>query len=67
MTAVSGRVEGTVVRISPESKADAPEDRYFAAVIQLKQGYVSTAKGRVVTPGMTGEASIQIGKRLSFD
>lgn len=62
-----GAIEGKVARISPESKADVPgQDRYFVTEIELEQGYVGADKSHVVTPGMTGEASILTGERTIF-
>jgi HlyD family type I secretion membrane fusion protein len=62
-----GAVEGTVVRISPESKADAPgQERYFVAEIELERGHVGADKSHVVTPGMTGEANILTGDKTIF-
>jgi membrane fusion protein, adhesin transport system len=62
-----GSVEGRVVRISPDSKADRPgQEPYFVAEIDLKQGYVGADESHVLTPGMTGEASILTGKKSVF-
>lgn len=62
-----GSIEGKVARISPESKADVPgQQPFFVAEIELAQGYVGVDKSHVVTPGMTGEASILTGEKTIF-
>ena len=62
-----GSIEGKVARISPESKADVPgQQPFFVAEIELAQGYVGVDKSHVVTPGMTGEASILTGDKTIF-
>lgn len=62
-----GSIEGKVARISPESKAEAPgQQPFFVAEIELAQGYVGVDKSHVVTPGMTGEASILTGDKTIF-
>lgn len=62
-----GAIEGRVARISPESAANAPgQERYFVAEIELKQGYVGADESHVVTPGMTGDASILTGEKTIF-
>ena len=62
-----GAIDGRVARISPESKTDEPgQERYFVAEIELEHGYVGADKSHVVTPGMTGEASILTGDKTIF-
>ncbi len=62
-----GSINGRVARISPESKTSGPgQEPYFVAEIELAQGYVGVDKDHVVTPGMTGEASILTGEKTIF-
>lgn len=62
-----GSVEGRVVRISPESKTDEPgQEPFFVAEIQVDRGYVGVDTNHILTPGMTGEASILTGKKTIF-
>jgi membrane fusion protein, adhesin transport system len=62
-----GSVEGRVVRISPESKTDEPsQEPFFVAEIEMARGYVGVDKNHILTPGMTGEASILTGKKSIF-
>lgn len=62
-----GSINGRVARISPESKTSGPgQEPYFVAEIELARGYVGLDKDHVVTPGMTGEASILTGEKTIF-
>jgi HlyD family type I secretion membrane fusion protein len=62
-----GAVEGKLTRISPDSKAVIPGARpFFIAEVELARDYVGNDPSHVVTPGMTGEASIQTGKKTIF-
>lgn len=63
-----GAVDGTVARISPESNADVPgQEPYFVAEIELARDYIGTDESHVLTPGMTGEASILTGQKSIFE
>ena len=62
-----GAVEGRVARISPDSKPQAPgQEPFFVAEVELDHGYVGVDKSHIVTPGMTGEASILTGEKTIF-
>lgn len=62
-----GAIPGKVVRIAPSSTtAQEGQEPYFAVEIELEQDYVGTDKTHVVTPGMTGEASILTGDKTIF-
>jgi HlyD family type I secretion membrane fusion protein len=62
-----GAIKGTVVRISPSSRSPGEgQEPFFAVEIELKQDYVGTERSHVVTPGMTGEASILTGSKTIF-
>jgi membrane fusion protein, adhesin transport system len=62
-----GAVEGQIIRISPESKTDEPgQQPFFVTDIELERGYVGADKSHALTPGMTGEASIQTGEKTIF-
>lgn len=61
-----GGVEGHIARISPESSKGAGGEAFFMAEIDLNQGYVGTDDSHMLTPGMTGDASIQTGEKSIF-
>lgn len=62
-----GAIEGGVVRIAPSSSATQPgQEPFFPVEVELEQGYVGTDKSHLVTPGMTGEASILTGEKTVF-
>jgi HlyD family type I secretion membrane fusion protein len=62
-----GAIQGTVVRIAPSSRTVQPgQEPFFPVEIELDQGYVGTDPTHVVTPGMTGEASILTGDKTIF-
>jgi membrane fusion protein, adhesin transport system len=62
-----GAIQGTVVRIAPSSTTAQPgQEPFFPVEIELERGYVGTDENHVVTPGMTGEASILTGEKTIF-
>lgn len=62
-----GAIQGKVVRIAPSSTtAQQGQEPYFAVEIELEHDHVGTDKTHVVTPGMTGEASILTGDKTIF-
>ncbi|HEY0123777.1 MAG TPA: HlyD family type I secretion periplasmic adaptor subunit [Rhizobium sp.] len=62
-----GAIEGDVVRIAPSSTDAQPgQEPFFPVEVELRQGYVGTDQSHVVTPGMTGEASILTGEKTVF-
>ena len=63
-----GAIEGDVVRIAPSSTDAQPgQEPFFPVEIELEQSYVGADKSHVVTPGMTGEASILTGQKTIFE
>jgi len=62
-----GTIPGQVVRIAasntPGNSGEAP---YILVEIDLDRPYVGTNKDHVVTPGMTGEATILTGEKTIF-
>lgn len=62
-----GAIEGKVARISPSSdKTPQGQEPYFEAEIELERDHVGVDRTHVVTPGMTGEASILTGNKTIF-
>ncbi len=62
-----GAIPGKVVRIAPSSTIAGPgQSPYFLVEIELDQEYVGTNREHVVTPGMTGEATILTGEKTIF-
>ncbi len=62
-----GAIQGDVVRIAPSSTTAQPgQEPFFPVEVELEHGYVGTDEKHVVTPGMTGEASILTGDKTIF-
>jgi adhesin transport system membrane fusion protein len=62
-----GSIPGKVVRIAPSSTVGGPgQAPYFVVEIQLERPNVGTDVEHVVTPGMTGEATILTGQKTIF-
>jgi len=62
-----GAIQGDVVRIAPSSTTAQPgQEPFFPVEVELEHGYVGTDESHVVTPGMTGEASILTGEKTIF-
>lgn len=62
-----GAIQGNVVRIAPSSTTAQPgQEPFFPVEVELEHGYVGTNESHVVTPGMTGEASILTGEKTIF-
>lgn len=62
-----GSIPGKVVRIAPSSTMDGPaQTPYFQVEIELDRPNVGTNEEHVVTPGMTGEATILTGEKTIF-
>jgi adhesin transport system membrane fusion protein len=62
-----GTIPGQVIRIAASNTpGSAGEATYILVEIQLDQPYVGTNKDHVVTPGMTGEATILTGEKTIF-
>lgn len=62
-----GSIPGKVVRIAPSSTVGGPgQTPYFVVEIQLERPNVGTDVQHVVTPGMTGEATILTGQKTIF-
>ncbi|MDL2403810.1 HlyD family type I secretion periplasmic adaptor subunit [Rhizobium mayense] len=62
-----GAIQGDVVRIAPSSTtAQSGQEPFFPVEVVLQQAYVGADKSHVVTPGMTGEASILTGEKTIF-
>ncbi len=62
-----GEIPGRVVRIAAQNtQASQSQSPYIVVEIELDQPYVGTDKTHVVTPGMTGEATILTGEKTIF-
>jgi membrane fusion protein, adhesin transport system len=62
-----GSIPGRVVRIAPSSTVGGPgQPPYFQVEIELDRPHVGTNEAHVVTPGMTGEATILTGQKTIF-
>lgn len=62
-----GSIPGKVVRIAPSSiVGGAGQTPYFQVEIELDRPHVGTNEAHVVTPGMTGEATILTGEKTIF-
>lgn len=62
-----GSLPGKVVRIAPSSTVGGPgQPPYFQVEIELERAHVGTDAAHVVTPGMTGEATILTGQKTIF-
>ncbi|WP_024513198.1 HlyD family type I secretion periplasmic adaptor subunit [Bradyrhizobium sp. ARR65] len=62
-----GSIPGKVVRIAPSSTVGGPgQTPYFQVEIELARPNVGTNEAHVVTPGMTGEATILTGQKTIF-
>ncbi|KRR27760.1 hypothetical protein CQ14_29450 [Bradyrhizobium lablabi] len=62
-----GSIAGKVVRIAPSSAVDGPgQTPYFQVEIELDRPHVGANEQHVVTPGMTGEATILTGEKTIF-
>lgn len=62
-----GSIPGKVIRIAPSSTpGGSGQAPYFLVEVELDQPYVGVNKYHVVTPGMTGEASILTGEKTIF-
>lgn len=62
-----GSIPGEVVRISASNTQDLPgQEPYILVEIKLDQPYVGEDRAHVVTPGMTGEATILTGQKTIF-
>lgn len=62
-----GSISGKVARIAPfNTTAGNGQEPYFLVEIGLDQLYVGADKQHVVTPGMTGEATILTGEKSIF-
>ncbi len=62
-----GTIPGKVVRIAAQNTTNSPGQAPFILVeIELDQPYVGVDKAHVVTPGMTGEATILTGEKTIF-
>jgi adhesin transport system membrane fusion protein len=62
-----GSIPGKVVRIAPSSTVGGPgQAPYFQVEVELDRPHVGTDEAHVVTPGMTGEATILTGKKTIF-
>lgn len=62
-----GSIPGKVVRISASNTQDLPgQEPYIIVEIGLDQPYVGDDQSHVVTPGMTGEATILTGQKTIF-
>lgn len=62
-----GAIAGKVVRIAPSSTPGPPgQPPFFQVEVELAQPYVGSDKTHVVTPGMTGEATILTGQKTIF-
>ncbi|MDE1172822.1 MAG: HlyD family type I secretion periplasmic adaptor subunit [Parvibaculaceae bacterium] len=62
-----GTVHGKVTRIAASNTQDAPDQApYILVEIALDRFYVGTDKSHVLTPGMTGEATILTGRKTIF-
>ena len=62
-----GAVQGGVVRIAPSSSTEqSGQEPFFPVEVELERGYVGADESHVLTPGMTGEASILTGEKTIF-
>ncbi|MBR0694255.1 HlyD family type I secretion periplasmic adaptor subunit [Bradyrhizobium lablabi] len=62
-----GSIPGKVVRIAPSSTVGGPgQAPYFQVEIELDRPHVGADVAHVVTPGMTGEATILTGQKTIF-
>lgn len=62
-----GAIQGDVIRIAPSSSTTQQgQEPFFPVEVELQQSYVGTDRSHVVTPGMTGEASILTGEKTIF-
>jgi HlyD family type I secretion membrane fusion protein len=62
-----GSIPGKVLRIAPSSTVGGPgQAPYFVVEIQLERPNVGADVEHVVTPGMTGEATILTGQKTIF-
>ncbi|WP_284260219.1 HlyD family type I secretion periplasmic adaptor subunit [Bradyrhizobium iriomotense] len=62
-----GSIPGKVVRIAPSSTVGGPgQAPYFQVEIELDRPHVGADAAHVVTPGMTGEATILTGQKTIF-
>jgi HlyD family type I secretion membrane fusion protein len=62
-----GSIPGKVVRIAPSSTVGGPgQAPYFQVEIELDRPHVGADEAHVVTPGMTGEATILTGQKTIF-
>jgi HlyD family type I secretion membrane fusion protein len=62
-----GSIPGKVVRIAPSSTVGGPgQAPYFQVEIELARPNVGSDAEHVVTPGMTGEATILTGQKTIF-
>ncbi len=62
-----GTIPGHVVRIAATNTTDAQGQMpYIVVEVELDQPYVGTDREHVVTPGMTGEATILTGEKTIF-
>ncbi len=62
-----GSIPGRVVRIAPSSTVGGPgQAPYFQVEIELERAHVGANEAHVVTPGMTGEATILTGQKTIF-
>jgi membrane fusion protein, adhesin transport system len=62
-----GSIPGKVVRIAPSSTVGGPgQTPYFQVEIEMARPNVGTNEAHVVTPGMTGEATILTGEKTIF-
>ncbi|MFT3732952.1 MAG: HlyD family type I secretion periplasmic adaptor subunit [Hyphomicrobium sp.] len=62
-----GTIPGRVARIAATNTTDAQGQMpYIVVEVELDQPYVGTDKDHVVTPGMTGEATILTGEKTIF-
>ncbi len=62
-----GTIPGRVARIAATNTTDAQgQSPYIMVEVELDQPYVGTNKDHMVTPGMTGEATILTGEKTIF-
>jgi membrane fusion protein, adhesin transport system len=62
-----GSIPGKVVRMAPSSTVGGPgQSPYFQVEIELERPNVGANEEHVVTPGMTGEATILTGEKTIF-
>jgi len=62
-----GTVSGKVTRIAASNTQDGPDQQpYILVEVALDRFYVGANKDHVLTPGMTGEATILTGRKTIF-